>query len=285
MARTIEEIYNAMITEKQTFSSLNGLTPNANYQSLMTDLSTKSKVAIWRLMIYIVAVGIWIHEQYWLYAKQELEAIAAESIAGNLQWYQKEIKKWQYGFLLLWNGVSYKYYYADTTSTAALDSRLADKVACVEVFNQDFRGIIVKVAKVTSSGIAALTQLEIDSLNSYIDRIKFAGVQTDVISQPADKILLNLKIYYQGTLSAAQMLIDVKAAINRYIENIEFDGVFYLIKMIDEIQAVDGVQDISLLSAQGKVYTGSYASFSKEYVAESGWFEFDTASTITLQKV
>lgn len=290
MARTIEEIYNSMVGEKQTFSSLNGLLPNNPpkdaYTNLLAELSSMSRVAIWRLVYYVIAVGHWTLEKLWDYHRQELEALADEKISGNPQWYKAEVLKWQYGHILLWNGLKYHYYYADTTSAGAIASRLAKRVSVDEVYNADFRGLKVKVAKINSSNVLVpLTATELDALQSYVDRVKFAGVQTDIISQPSDKIKLSLKVYYQGTIDEAQMLLDVKAAIQNYIDNIEFDGVFYLIKMVDAIQAIKGISDVVIQYAQGKTYLSGYGNITKDYLAESGWFELDTTSIYELIKV
>lgn len=285
MARSIQEIFDSIVAEKENMNSLDGLLPSGTkYQNVLSELSSGSKVAVWRLIVYIIAVAHWILEKYWEYAKQELNAIAEQSIAGNLEWYKNEVKKWQYGFLLLWNAQTYRYYYNDTTSQSAIDSMLADRVAVVEVFNQDFRGLKIKVAKETPQGLKPLEPIEIDSLQAYIDRIKFAGVETDVISQESDKINLNLKIYYQGTLDEANVKASVKNAIENYIANIEFDGIFYLIKMVDEIQKVSGVKDVVVMTASGKSYLGSYINFIKDYTADSGWIELDMNSNIEMIK-
>ena len=60
MARQISEIYNELVLEKQNFTQLNALQPNIDSsQTLLNDLNTSSKVAVWRLIFFVVAVGIW----------------------------------------------------------------------------------------------------------------------------------------------------------------------------------------------------------------------------------
>lgn len=289
MARTIKEIYNAIISEKQTFSSLDGLlpttTPSNAFDELLAELSSVSKVAVWRLLAYIIAVAHHFHEKYWDYAKQELETIAEQSIAGNKQWYMDQVKKWQFGFLLSWNNVTYRYFYSDTTSAAAVASRLAAKVAIVEVFSADYSGIIVKIAKLNGSTLAPLTQSELDSAQAYVDRIKFAGVQSDVISQPADILKLTLKVFYDGTISDSAMQVSVNDAVQEYIGNLDFDGRFYIIRLIDKIQEIKGVNDVSVVSAMGKSYVGSYAAFTNHYDSESGWLTIDPVSVFELIKI
>tara|TARA_R110000751_G_scaffold214362_2_gene317863 strand:+ start:530 stop:835 length:306 start_codon:yes stop_codon:yes gene_type:complete len=63
MAGTISEIYDSIITEKQTMTSLNDLQPNIDSsQDLLTDLTSSSKVAVWRLWAFITAVAINVFE-------------------------------------------------------------------------------------------------------------------------------------------------------------------------------------------------------------------------------
>lgn len=48
MARNIQQIYDSIIAEKNTFSTLSGLVPaNDSYTSLLADINAASKVAIW----------------------------------------------------------------------------------------------------------------------------------------------------------------------------------------------------------------------------------------------
>lgn len=283
MARSIKEIYDQMAAEKASLTSLNGLLPTENtgaYVNLLAQLSSNSKVAMWRLFMYIVAAGHFIHETMWDYAKQEMELLAQKSIAGNLAWYRAEVFKWQFGHLLLWNPVNFRYYYADTTSQNAIDSRLCKRVACVEVINVDFKGIKIKLAKESGGTLAPLTQNELDSLQAYIDRIKFAGVETDVISQPADSLLTNIKIYYQGTLDSADFQTAAKDTIKSYISNLDFNGMFFSSKMVDALQAMSGVVDVVIVNNQAKSYLGSYIGFVKDYEPESGWMQLDNNSIV-----
>ena len=91
MARTIKQIYDAMITEKETFSSLNTLVPNPDTaQTFLSDLTTSSKVAIWRLMFWVVAVAIWSHEQIFDQHKAELIEIGNNLITGTKRWYKEQ---------------------------------------------------------------------------------------------------------------------------------------------------------------------------------------------------
>jgi hypothetical protein len=76
-----------------------------------------------------------------------------------------------------------------------------------------------------------------------LDSISFAGVQYLVASSAADKLFLEAEIFYNGQYSAV-ISTNVIAAINAYLAAIPFDGNVRVNKLVDAIQAVDGVTDV-----------------------------------------
>ena len=65
LARTILEIYDSIIAEKQNMASLNALQPSIDSsQDLLNDLTSSSKVAVWRLWAFITAVAINVFEVF-----------------------------------------------------------------------------------------------------------------------------------------------------------------------------------------------------------------------------
>ncbi len=58
MARGVKEWYDFLITEKNTMSTLNNLQPNVDTaQDLLSEVNSPSKVADWRLYLWLVAVA------------------------------------------------------------------------------------------------------------------------------------------------------------------------------------------------------------------------------------
>ena len=107
MARTVEQIYNSMVEEKQTFSQLSGLmptytlsgpTPDNPFRLLLDEINNNSTMGIWRAALLIVAFAIHNFEKLQDAFRAEVDEVAAQSIAGNRQWYAAQILKWQYGF-------------------------------------------------------------------------------------------------------------------------------------------------------------------------------------------
>src|SRR6187399_970432 len=117
MGRTVNEIYVALVNEKNTHAQLSALQPSIDdEQTLLTDITTPSRVADWRLWLYIVAFGICIHEGLWDLLKAEIDEKVANSRYGSSQWFKDQAEKFQYGdALVLING---QFQYADITSPA-----------------------------------------------------------------------------------------------------------------------------------------------------------------------
>jgi len=243
MARTIQVIYDAIITEKETFSSLDTLVPNPDTsQTFLSDLNSTSKVAIWRLLCWLMAVAIWTHEKLFDQHTAEVEERAQELIPGTLRWYTDQSKLFQNGYDLTWDGD--KYIYEDTTSTDAVAAQIVTQASATEVSGQ----VIIKVAKGDVGSLSALSAGEKVSFDSYVDQIKFAGTNTDIISETADILRVGYTITYDplvldssGVLIADGVTLPVEVAIEGYIQALPFDNDFSVMNLTDAIQEASGV--------------------------------------------
>ena len=75
--RTIDEILNEMIAEKERHPELDRLT-------------NKSSVSIWRLMLYIVAVIANTVEKLFDLHKSEIEELIKQLVPGRAEWYARK---------------------------------------------------------------------------------------------------------------------------------------------------------------------------------------------------
>ncbi len=275
MAREIKTIYNEMIAEKATMSSLNGLQPSTDTATnLLNDLSSGSKVARWRLLFYVIAVGIWIHEKIFDTHKADIEKRAAELYVGTVVWYHAQCFLFQFGDTLTWNGTKYNY----PTITPA--NQIIKRASVTEVSGQ----LVVKVAKLSGSLPVKLTTTELSAFTAYLTLIKFAGTNTAVVSRDADL----LKIYYtvkydplvlsaSGELLSTAGVYPVQDAINNYIQNLPFDGNLNLTQLTDEIQKAQGVIDPVIGLAEAKYGTLPYSTIVNNYNADAGHMAIDAA--------
>jgi len=278
MSRTIKEIYDAIITEKETFSSLNTLVPNPDTaQTFLTDLTSASKVAIWRLMFWVVAVAIWSHEQIFDLHKAELIEIGNNLITGTKRWYKEQALLFQYGDSLQWNPTKLKYEYDPLSS----GTKIVTACSVREVSGQ----VRIKIAKDDGvGGLEPLTPTEETAFTSYMNQIKFAGTNVAITNINADDLKLSINLYYDPLVlkSTGESILNagifpVEDAINNHLKELPFDGTFNLTKFIDAIQQAEGVVDPVLLSSEAKSGANPYVATGQNYIASSGYLAIDGA--------
>jgi hypothetical protein len=278
MARTILEIYDAKVAEMQTQSYLNTLQPQIDSaQQLLSDLTTPSKVANWRMLLFLTSVFDWLGEVAMDQFLAEVNAIVEAAIPGTAQWLVKEAKAFQYGYQLQW--ISNKFQYSVVDETA----KIVKRAAVVESGGQ----AIIKVAKESGSAVVPLTSAELSAFTAYVNQIKYAGVSTSVISNTADDLKVNYNIYYDplvltstGELISSPGVKPVEDAVNDYLTALPFNGVLDLNDVTDEVQEAEGVVSPFLLSAQAKFGANPYAAIGDRYLADAGYIQLDLANCI-----
>lgn len=279
MARSISEIYDEIITEKETMASLSGLLPAPDdSQTFLQDLSSTSKVAIWRLWAWVTAVAINIHEKIFDLHKAEIEARALEIPTGTAIWYHEQALKFQFGDSLTWNGVAYVY----PTITPA--NQIVKLVAVVDL---SFL-VRIKAAKLDGGGNPIpLTAPELSAFEGYIIQIKFAGTSTIVTSSVADDLQVDYFIKYDplvmapdGSLLDDPATFPVKDAINAYASSLPFNGKLTLMELTDAVQLAEGVVDVTLNTASAKFGALPYVAINKEYTPDAGYLVLDEGTSV-----
>lgn len=269
MARTLKQIYDQAAAEKASMSTLNELLVNPedgsstldNSQRLLNDLTSTSRVAIWRLLLWVMCFVVWVHEKLWDQFKAMVEAIVANKEPGTKRWYQDQAFKWQFGQPLIWNGNKYQYALLDPTAQLVTRCSINDNGGIVRV----------KVAK----GNATPNQLSVDeeaSFTAYMNQIKFAGTNLLVINYPADQVKMAWEIFYDPIFQPSAVRANVEAAIQAYLANIPFDGKLILNAMIDAVQLAEGVVNPLLLNCETNNISSGFAPVSVEYQSVSGYF-------------
>lgn len=281
MARTIDEIYDAIITEKETFASLTGLTPAPDdSQTFLADLTSASKVAIWRLWYRAYATAIHIHELLFDQFELEVEDRGDELITGTTRWYAGEMLLFQNGDSLIFDNDSRKYIYDPIDTT----KQIIKRVAVIDTGAQ----VRIKVAKLDLAGKPEpLTGPELTAFETYLSQIKFAGTSTAVTSAIADDLKVDMFIHYDaqvlavdGSLLSDPGTFPVIDAIEAFTENLPFNGVLNLTSLVDAVQLSEGVLDVVLNSAEAKFGLLAYSPINKNYIPDAGHLLLDKPSSV-----
>ena len=228
MARTVTDIQNEIIAAVQADANLSGLT-------------SPSAVAIWRLWTRVIAASLETEEQLNDLFRLEMEQLAREAVPGTADWLQKRVLEFQYDALnpqivTVIDGKA-------TYSTIDASLRIVTRAAVIEQTNGR---VLVKAAKDDGAGgLEPLDALELSALTGYLDAIGFVGIPIDSLSLPPDRVRLDpLDIYYLRQYDPAVVKANIITAIDDYLSSlsiVDFDGVIVKTKLIDAIQAVEGV--------------------------------------------
>lgn len=305
MARTLKETYDALTADKETKPELNDLLPNPdNYETLFTqdnftllaNTITKglsiSLVAVWRLFMWSVAVGLWTLENLQDIFQTEVEETITANQYGQLRWYQTVSQAFQLGDQLVWNGDYYEYEVIDT------DKQIITQAAATV---SDEGVITLKVAKGILPAIVPLNSSELGAYIFYIkgsnspatnDGIAPAGTLIEIVSSESDELKFSIDIFYNplilasdGSSVSVPTEFPVEDAINDYINTLPFDSIFKVIDLVDAIQAVSGVDNVVVTNCDAKnagelIYTDVLALTGQKYTTFSGYLRMDPANPL-----
>ncbi len=261
MARTIAEIQQEILNEKEKYSELSALT-------------STSKSAIWRLWVYIVSTAIWMHEKI-------VERNALLSRPHTLLWYREQALNFLFGVDLVWKDGYFQYPEQTPEDEkrlriikhCAISERLFDEVQgesgkldntnlselISEYYYNQVGVLTLKVAKEVNGVKTILDSQEKRAFRAYMNQIKDAGTQIRVVSNKGNTISIDLDIYVNplviytgnenevdlqnsGKLLSNLSTEPVKDAIREYITTLEFNGAFVPTYLIDKIQQIPGVE-------------------------------------------
>lgn len=281
MARSVLEIYDEMMSEKQTMVGLNSLQPNIDSgQQLMADLTNAAKVAVWRLFYFVVAFQIRAVEVLFDDHKAWIEQRATEIVTGTLWWYRQQVLEWQYGDVLVFLNGKYQYNSIDESARIVKFATASDVAGSV----------LLKVAKDDGTGYPEeLTTPELTALQQYMKKVKFAGTKISVVSRPADLMKIHYKVYYDPlVLSASGERLDspgvfpVEDAIKDYCKNLPFDGVYSITECTDRIQSVEGVLNPVHQTTEVKYGANPYTTFVDYHKPNAGYAIIDPAHPLSV---
>ena len=275
MARTIQEIQNLILQAKAQEPALN-------------ELNSTSKVAIWRLWVYIIAVAIWSLEKLFDQHRADIDKRLAELKPHTARWYRSKALAFQYGFDLLPD--SDKFNNQGHTEEAIEASKIVKYSAVIESKNEG--RLIVKIAGEQGEQLQPITDAQKQAFEAYLQEIKDAGVRLSVVNYQPDVLHLQMKIIYDPLVldSNGQSIIHatkpVEETIKSYLKRLPFNGELVLAHLIDALQQAEGVKIPHLVLAQSKNITssGDYGAFETIEISKiptAGYFTIDNFKDIS----
>lgn len=260
MARTIKEIQDNIIT---------------NLKSSGLKLSD-SAVAEWRLWTYIVAAAIQAFEIILDAFRSEIDTLTNKITPGTVRWYAEMCYRFQNGHELLFDSKTAMLYYSKDDPSA--------KIIKVVAITEGQNLLSIKAAKLDEKGkIIPLSPDEKYNFTGYIDAVKFAGMQTDVISTTEDKIKYDLEVYFDPAIPSTTVRDNVLAALNKFKTSLGFDSMFYVQRFLDAVMSVPGVVTVDLKTLSRKGATApDFADVKVCTELESGYYDYADNCKLTL---
>lgn len=270
MARKIEEIKKSMTDQflsDETLRQAYGITGDATWES------TFSKVSVENMLMYVVAFVAHTLEVMMDAFRKDVDTQIAQNIVPTVRWYHSQAMAFQYGDQLVYNE-EYGHFEYSTKD----DSKKLVKYCAVK----DLGGSIHMLVSGDLNGSPVVLSNDVlSAFKSYINQIKIAGVILDVKSLEADGIRISATIQIDPQIITVEGIrisdgtYAVEDAVNAYLAGIIYGGTFNKTKLVDAIQNVEGVLDVTLQDVQVKpsgstVYT---LMTGNNYTALSGCFK------------
>ncbi|MDF7813596.1 hypothetical protein [Hymenobacter sp. YC55] len=243
---------------------------------LAPQLTSSSATALHRLWAYVTAVVHSVHETIFDRHKADVELALSRAKPGTAAWYADQALLFQAGDTLVADDEGIHY------AAGSTGERIITRAAAIE--NELTGKLFIKVAKdgARPGLLAALSAPELVQVRGYFDRKGFAGVRKEIVSRAADKLRVTAQVYYDPLIDVPALQQQVQASIRAYLASLEFNGLIYVAKIQDYIQAVPGVKDVQLSSVTARAGAGAVVPIERIYETQAGYIVLDDAAGSTL---
>lgn len=225
----------------------------------LSELNSDSKVSILNGIFWTVSAAIYAFETVLDTYTVDISDVIRDRVNGTPSYYVNALLKYQHGDKLQVrdDGLGFGYESADE------DKRIITQASYQEDSNPDSLDtkLILKVAKGTKGNLQPLEEDELMMVTAYINQIKFAGTNIEVVSQKGDILIPRLTVYHDGVLSEESMREEIDSALHDYIMATKFNSAIYTSSIQQCLMGIEHVKDVyidaSQVPAQG-VYLVSY---------------------------
>lgn len=214
----IADVMKAAFVANEVLAEKYELVDGQTFDDQFADSSIEANII--NVMATSVATIIWQRESY----EDDIRNMILQIFIGTVPWYEALVKAFEY------NGENIIKY--------------------VSVVDQ-YPYLMFKV-NTEGFGIIGSESDEMVALTSYVRENKVAGTHVMIVSRQPDDVLPTMTVVLnaQKFNSSGELLSDgsspVEDAIDAYLEGVQYNGTIYKSKLVDAVQAVAGVVDVSL---------------------------------------
>lgn len=246
MARTISDIKDSMTAD---FMRNSDVARAYGFETGAVFSSHFSKVSVESLLFYIVACATWVLENLFDRHKKDVEERIEAIMPHRPKWYRDKVLGFMKDKTLVTDTDRY-----DTSGMSDGDmeaARVVKYAAATE--SPDASLLTVKVAGESGGIRQPLDSATETQLRAYIAEIKDAGVRVNLVNQTADVFHCEVDVYFDALLLSESVETRCRETIRNYIENLPFNGEYTNMALVDELQKVDGVRIVEMVSASTEV--------------------------------
>lgn len=247
MARSVSEIKKTM-----TDAFMADATIREKYGLSVEDtFSNKfSSVSVENILFFIVAACCHVLEVLFDHHKADVEEKISMAVVASVPWYYKMALAFQYGDSLVLNNRTQQYEYASIDESKKIVKYVAvrDKGTSVHILVSTDEG---GYPKPLSDDVLAV-------FKQYMNKVKIAGVILNITSTASDHVIIKAVITVDPMVinERGELLADgsrpVETAVREHLKSIIYGGTFNKTRLVDAIQAVEGVEDVELQECRYK---------------------------------
>lgn len=237
-----------------------------------------SKASLEAVLIYIVAMASYLCERIFAETRQEVTAAIDSHYIASLPWFQSIALEYQDGYDLVYDSKTFIFGYEQEDDEARIVKYAYARNASVDTISW----VSIFVSKENKE---PLEEAELQRFSTYMQRRVPAGTNMQITSKKSDRLRINVQVNYNPLLLKSDgVRIEgagkpVDEAIQAYVDSIPYGGVFNKTRLVDALQAAEGVVDVIL----GDVYTArDDASFEllqgNSYTSSSGGLVIDSSN-------
>lgn len=261
MARSIEQIKQEIINKKDEYPELGGL-------------NSPSKTAIWRLWVEVFAFVLHVFEKLFDVFKDEITSMIESKQIATPQWYREKVMEFEPNKEVVIH--DYKAGYANPQ----VENRIISRCAIEEI--EDIKGVKLKIKVLKNDPPEPLDAAELSQLSAYIERVKFAGTRTEIVSLAPDVLFLHTRVYSNKLYDALYVKEKVQSSIKAFIDSLPFNAELKLNFLVSELIKLGEVEDLEFVQVLVTPAGSAAVPVSLSCKPLSGAFVYDETSIVEI---
>lgn len=246
MGRELREIQQSVLDAKAAAPELSALEVLTTQEATVTDADSTSKVANWRLWVYIFSLATFNLEKLWDVFKKEVDELIARTRPHTVNWYRSKALEYMHGVELV---PETDYYNTSAMTSEQIQAYkiIANAAPVKEVLYGNGR-LRLKVVRILNNEYAPLTDDQLTAFTAYMNTVADAGTLVEPTSGDADLLKLQIDLYYDPlVLNPLGQRLDgtnntpVQDGIKGFLKSLKFNGSYINTKLENELELIEGV--------------------------------------------